>query len=114
MPSLSDLVDQGPGKAGLGPHVFFIWAGCCLLCILFACLCINETSGLTLEEVDELVATVSPRNSKTLNKELKKRRTQSISAGDSIPDAVHINGMEEENLSPVEEKVTSDEEKVAV
>ncbi|PWN38467.1 putative monosaccharide transporter [Meira miltonrushii] len=108
------LVDQGPGKAGLGPHVFFIWAGCCLLCILFAYLCINETSGLTLEEVDELVATVSPRNSKALNKELKKRRTQSISTGDSIPDAEMHNGMEEEKGSPVEEKFSPDEEKVVM
>lgn len=101
---VSDLVDQGPGKAGLGPHVFFIWAGCCLICILFAYLCINETSGLTLEEVDELVATVSPRKSNALNKELKQRRVYSIKEGGSIPDEEQKNELDQEKLSPVEEK----------
>lgn len=91
-----DLVDSGPGKAGLGPCVFFIWAGCCLLCILFAYFCINETSGLTLEEVDELVATTSPKNSKALNKELKQRRTEPVKNLGSVPDEEEE---EEKNLA---------------
>jgi hypothetical protein len=29
-------VDSGPGKAGLGAKVFFIWGGCCAIAIVFA------------------------------------------------------------------------------
>lgn len=48
------LVDTGPGDAGLGAKVFFIWAGCCFICIIFVYTMIYETKGLSLEEVDEL------------------------------------------------------------
>ncbi len=54
----ADLVDSGPGKAGLGPRVFFIWASACLVCVVFAYLFVNETGGLTLEEVDVLYSSV--------------------------------------------------------
>ena len=29
------IVDDGPGNANLGPKVFFIWGGCCFMCMLF-------------------------------------------------------------------------------
>lgn len=29
------LVDDGPGNANLGSKVFFIWGGCCFICLLF-------------------------------------------------------------------------------
>ena len=53
------LVDDGPGNLGLGSKVFFIWGGCCFICIVFVYTCVYETKGLSLEEVDELYDTVS-------------------------------------------------------
>jgi SP family sugar:H+ symporter-like MFS transporter len=48
------LVNYGPGNANLQSKIFFIWFGCCFLCIAFVYTMIYETKGLTLEEVDEL------------------------------------------------------------
>ena len=48
------LVKSGPGNAGLGVKVFFIWGSTCLGCLLFTYFFIPETKGLSLEQVDEL------------------------------------------------------------
>ncbi|KKK16421.1 hypothetical protein P175DRAFT_0496813 [Aspergillus ochraceoroseus IBT 24754] len=53
------LVDYGPGNANLQSKIFFIWGGCCFICISFVYFMIYETKGLTLEQVDELYAEVS-------------------------------------------------------
>ncbi|KAI9687101.1 MAG: High-affinity glucose transporter rgt2 [Bathelium mastoideum] len=50
------MVDNGPGDADLGPKVFFVWGGCCFICIFFVWALIYETKGLSLEQVDELYA----------------------------------------------------------
>lgn len=48
------LVNYGPGNANLQSKIFFIWFGCCFICIAFVYFMIYETKGLTLEQVDEL------------------------------------------------------------
>lgn len=48
------LVDSGPGDAGLGAKVYYIWGGACFLCIFFTYFFIYETKGLSLEDIDEL------------------------------------------------------------
>ncbi|KAJ5426158.1 hypothetical protein N7465_001228 [Penicillium sp. CMV-2018d] len=48
------LVNYGDGNANLQSKIFFIWFGCCFICIGFVYFMIYETKGLTLEEVDEL------------------------------------------------------------
>jgi MFS transporter, SP family, sugar:H+ symporter len=48
------LTDSGPGKADLGPKVFFIWGSFCAIAIVFTFTMIYETKSLTLEQVDEL------------------------------------------------------------
>ncbi|KAF1999388.1 general substrate transporter [Amniculicola lignicola CBS 123094] len=53
------LVNPGPGNANLGAKVFFIWGGCCFICIFFVWAFIYETKGLALEQVDELYAKVN-------------------------------------------------------
>lgn len=53
------IVDSGPGNANLGVKVFFIWGGCCFVCMFFVYMFIYETKGLSLEEIDELYETVS-------------------------------------------------------
>lgn len=68
------LVDSGAGKAGLATKVFFIWAGTCFGCMVFAYFFIMETAGLSLEEADELYATVMPLKSSAANKEIRARR----------------------------------------
>ncbi len=52
------MVDSGPGAAGLGAKVFFVWGSCCFFCVLFVYFFVYETKGLTLEEVDSLYAEV--------------------------------------------------------
>jgi SP family sugar:H+ symporter-like MFS transporter len=52
------LVNWGPGNANLQSKIFFIWFGCCFICIAFVYFMIYETKGLTLEQVDELYAEV--------------------------------------------------------
>jgi MFS transporter, SP family, sugar:H+ symporter len=52
------MVNAGPGNANLQSKVFFIWGGFCCVCMAFVYLCIYETKGLSLEQVDELYAKV--------------------------------------------------------
>jgi len=53
------LVNYGPGNANLQSKIFFIWFGCCFICIAFVYFMIYETKGFTLEEIDELYSEVS-------------------------------------------------------
>lgn len=76
------LVNTGPGNAGLQTKVFFIWGGTCLACTIFAYFCIVETKGLSLEEVDELYATTTPRKSGAANAAMKARRAETMYDGD--------------------------------
>lgn len=69
------LVDVGPGKAGLGPKVFFIWTGTCACCAVFAYLFIYETRLLSLEEVDEMYAQTTAIKSSAANAEIRARRS---------------------------------------
>jgi sugar porter (SP) family MFS transporter len=54
------LVNQGPGNAGLGSKVFFIWGSTCFCCIIFTYFCIPETKGLSLEQIDILYQNTIP------------------------------------------------------
>ncbi|KAH7068498.1 general substrate transporter [Paraphoma chrysanthemicola] len=53
------MVNSGPGNANLGAKVFFVWGGCCFICIFFVWSMIYETKGLSLEQVDELYGKVA-------------------------------------------------------
>ena len=50
-------------KGNLGPKVFYIWGGLCCCCFVYAYLLVPETKGLTLEQVDQMLAETNPRNS---------------------------------------------------
>jgi hypothetical protein len=43
--------------------VFFIWGGTCAACVVFAALCVYETKGLSLEQIDAMVKEVAPMSS---------------------------------------------------
>ncbi len=57
------LVNTGKGDAGLHVKVMFIWGSTCFCCIIFAYLCVPETKGLSLEQVDILYQHSWPINS---------------------------------------------------
>ncbi|KAJ1036514.1 hypothetical protein NDA13_000047 [Ustilago tritici] len=69
------LVQSGPGHAGLGTKVFFIWTGTCAGCAIFAYLFVYETRLLSLEEVDEMYAQTSAIASSRANAEIRARRS---------------------------------------
>lgn len=56
-------VGNSPGSANLGPRVFFIWGSLCIASLLFAYFLVPEMKGLTLEQIDMMLAEVSPRRS---------------------------------------------------
>ncbi|GAA5845837.1 hypothetical protein JCM9279_002392 [Rhodotorula babjevae] len=70
------LVDQGPGRAGLGAKVFFIWGGCCVVATLFAFFFIPETKGLSLEQVDILYRNSSIIKSNSYRKRIMAENLQ--------------------------------------
>ncbi|KAJ7060181.1 general substrate transporter [Mycena amicta] len=50
-------------EANLGPKVFFIWASTAALSVTFAYFMVSETKGLSLEQVDQMLAETTPRTS---------------------------------------------------
>lgn len=96
------LVDSGPGKAGLGPKIFFIWAVSCLGCTIFAWLCIYETKGLSLEEVDNLFRHSNARTSAKYNDHLKAIRGTDVEGGTPlggvVPEAEYTPSPAEEDI----------------
>ncbi|KAF9006084.1 MFS monosaccharide transporter [Cyathus striatus] len=64
------LVNVGPGSAGLGSKVFFIWGSTCFCCIIFTYLCIPETKGLSLEQIDLMYSHTTPVKSLEYRRQL--------------------------------------------
>ncbi|KIM44669.1 hypothetical protein M413DRAFT_34130, partial [Hebeloma cylindrosporum] len=54
------LVNKQAGSAGLESKVFFIWGSTCFCCIIFTFLCIPETKGLSLEQIDLMYQNTTP------------------------------------------------------
>jgi len=54
------LVNKQVGSAGLQVKVFFIWGSTCACCFLFAYLCVPETKGLSLEQIDLMYQNTTP------------------------------------------------------
>ena len=79
------MVNSGPGDANLQSKVFFIWGGFCLVCVLFVYMCIYETKGLALEQVDELYAKVGKAwQSKGFEPTVRFTDVQEINRGGSV------------------------------
>ncbi|KAL0937071.1 MFS monosaccharide transporter [Colletotrichum truncatum] len=51
------------GAVNLGPKIFFFWGSLCFLNTLFAYFLVPEMKGLSLEQVDQMLAETTPRNS---------------------------------------------------
>ena len=64
------LVDSGPGNAGLGAKVFFIWSGVCVVLIFYSIFMVPETKGLSLEQIDILYRNSSILKSNKFRKQI--------------------------------------------
>jgi len=97
-----------PEHANLGSKVFFIWGGTCAACVAFACLCVYESKGLSLEQIDVMVNEVAPMNSskwKPHGEMLPPPAGRDISGGSPNLNGVVLGGTgsnEEDKKSPNE------------
>ncbi|PFH57696.1 hypothetical protein XA68_14675 [Ophiocordyceps unilateralis] len=48
------MVGNGPGNAGFGAKIFFIWGAFCIIAVLFVWCMVYETSKISLEQIDEM------------------------------------------------------------
>ncbi|KAI0628431.1 general substrate transporter [Trametes polyzona] len=64
------LANSGPGDAGLGAKIFFIWGSTSAISAIFAFTCVPETKGLALEQIDALYKHSTPITSARCGKEL--------------------------------------------
>ncbi|KAG8748964.1 hypothetical protein FRC12_013698 [Ceratobasidium sp. 428] len=85
--SVPYLVNEGPGNAGLGVKVYFLWGSLCLFCFVFTYFFIPETKGLSLEQVDLLFLNSTPRTSSAYRAQLLA--AQHTSPEDGIPTLHH-------------------------
>ncbi|KAJ3492961.1 hypothetical protein NLG97_g5037 [Lecanicillium saksenae] len=53
------MVDGGPGNAGFGPKIFFIWGAFCVFSVFFVWFMVYETSKISLEQIDEMYERVN-------------------------------------------------------
>ncbi|KAE9394724.1 MFS transporter [Gymnopus androsaceus JB14] len=53
----------GPNFGNLRSNVFWVWGSLCGCCFLYAYFLIPETKGLSLEQVDQMMAETTPRTS---------------------------------------------------
>ncbi|KAH8177814.1 sugar transporter domain-containing protein [Sarocladium implicatum] len=101
------LVNYGHGYANLQSKIFFIWFGCCFICIAFVYFFIYETKGLSLEQVDQLYEEVSvaSQSTKWEPKETWEHRQSIAHPGAGHADDEWSNGGK--NGSPGEREVES-------
>ncbi|EGF99212.1 uncharacterized protein MELLADRAFT_50751 [Melampsora larici-populina 98AG31] len=96
------LVDSGPGKAGLGSNVFFIWGGLCSLCFVFTFFCIPETKGLSLEQVDDLYQNSSILGSDSYRRKLLTAEATNVAFGNgeagNSQELMTVDGKSEEKI----------------
>lgn len=92
-PYLVDKTTTGPAgikAADLGAKVFFIWGSTCVGCWVFTYFCIPETKGLSLEQIDLLYQSTTPRKSKSYRALMLE---QNIGAKDAADGRVNIQDM---------------------
>ncbi|PNY29977.1 glucose transporter rco-3 [Tolypocladium capitatum] len=53
------MVGTGPGNAGFGPKIFFIWGAFCIVAVFFVWCMVYETSKISLEQIDEMYERVN-------------------------------------------------------
>ncbi|POY72073.1 hypothetical protein BMF94_4880 [Rhodotorula taiwanensis] len=102
------LVDKGPGKAGLGSNVFFIWGGCCVIGLVFAYFFVAETKGLSLEQIDLLYRNSSVRNSPKYRRQILEENLQDETKG------AYLSTVHDKNTGAVGHLEHVDSEKEAV
>lgn len=70
------LVNADAGDTGLEVNVFFIWGFTCAGCVAFVYLCVPETKGLSLEQIDLLYQNSHPVTSRCYHRQLIGDRLQ--------------------------------------
>ncbi|KAI0645183.1 hypothetical protein C8Q79DRAFT_927420 [Trametes meyenii] len=88
------LANSGPGDAGLGVKIFFIWGSTTAISAVFTYFCVPETKGLSLEQIDLLYRHSTPLASTRYRREL-------LATSDSLSFQVNP----ENTTEPAKEKV---------
>ncbi|KAE9392274.1 MFS monosaccharide transporter [Gymnopus androsaceus JB14] len=93
------LVNVAPGSAGLQVKVFFIWGSTCACCFIFAYLCVPETKGLSLEQIDLMYThttplTAAPYRARLIAEDIHASREQGTGAGHGQD----VKSVDEENV----------------
>lgn len=95
------LANSGPGDAGLGAKIFFIWGSTTAIGALFALFCVPETKGLALEQIDELYQNSTPLTSARYGRTL-------VAQGRAHNAARGLIGSEEVGAAELDEKEKDD------
>jgi hypothetical protein len=78
------MLGSGAGNANLGTKVFYFWGTTCFGCAIFTYLCIPETKGLSLEQIDLLYQNVAPVHSVSYRKQLLGKGSTEISDAGAV------------------------------
>ncbi|KIK69296.1 hypothetical protein GYMLUDRAFT_35369 [Collybiopsis luxurians FD-317 M1] len=90
-----------PDEGNLRSNVFWVWGSLCGCCFIYAYLLVPETKGLTLEQVDQMMAETTPRTSaawrptKTFVGMAENEGKMVINDGKVVIDADHIDNKED-------------------
>lgn len=85
------MVDEGPGNAGFGPKIFFIWGAFCIVGVLFVWCMVYETSKISLSRLMKCTSESTTPGTARLSSPAGASSRLSTRAGHQAP--FHLSGM---------------------
>jgi len=85
-----------PDEGNLRSSVFFIWGGLCTCAFVYTYFLVPETKGLSLEQVDQMMAETSPRTSAKWRPTTTFAAQMGMTDGKHDVDNVHVENKEKD------------------